>query len=316
TVSCFHKREIVRYQALSTIDSIAMRLSATCNFIRDYPKSDSLFPAIKSAIELFEKTGEKDQTLQFALDQRIIQPDPEIRQFLDRFLFENLAPDSLTEDKYISDTEEYHQKHPDKLAFALTVIPYLNTCFQSDSIRNLAINRFSKIILQSDYDQIMGLKTLSDQILELDDSLLIPLSNQFLIAAVKNNTPITIRRYFPDAAEPDSIQNQNYYTLYTALAWNAYRQQRFSYALNLMSQASKYGNLENQNGYIILGAVQSQCGELSEGWANVLKGLILNPDAEKQSVEIEDIYTAMFYRIRGSRENPSRFLSQYRRSHR
>jgi len=316
TVSCFHKREMERYQALSTIDSVVIRFSATSDFIRDYPKSDSLFPAIKSALELLKKAGDTDQTLQFALDQRIIQTDPEIRQFLDRFLVEKLVPDSLAKSKYICDTEEYPQKYSDKLALALTVMPHLNSCFHSDSIRNQAINRFGNIILQSDNDLIMGLKTLSDQILELNDSLLFSISNQFLTAALKNNIQTTIRGHFPDATELDSIQDQNYYTLYTALAWNAYRQRRFSYALNLMSQATKYGNLEDQDGYIILGAALSQCGELSEGWANVLKGLILNPDAEKQSVEIENIYTAMFYRIRSSRENPTRFLSQYRRSHR
>jgi len=316
TVSCFHKKELECYHALNSIDSVADRLSTTCNFIRDYPKSDSLLPAIKSALGLLEKTGNNDQTLQFALDQRIIQHDPEVRQFLEYFLIEKLFPDSLTESKYVSDTDKYHQKHPDKLAAALTIMPYLNTCFQSDSIRNSVINQFGNIILQSDNNHIVELKTLSDQILELNDSLLIPLSNQFLIAAVNYNTPENLNRFFPNAEKPDSIREQNYFTLYTALAWNAYRQQRFPFALNLMSQASKYGNLENQNGYIILGAAQSQCGELSEGWANVLKGLSLNPDAEKKSAEIEKIYTTLFYRIRGPRENPVRFLSQYRRSNR
>ncbi len=305
-----------RFQALGTIDSVAVRLSATQNFIRDYPKSDSLFPVIKSALELLEQSGNPDELLQFALNQRLIQPDPEVRQFLDRVLFEKLALDSLGKTKFVSDTEEFHQIYPDKLAFAITVMPHLNRCFQSDSIRNQALYQFGNIVLQSDNDLIIGLKTLSDQILQLNDSLLISLSNQFLVHALKNNARTTVQKQFPDAAEPDSIQNQNYYTLYTALAWNTYRQRRFSYALNLMSQATKYGNLEDQDGYIILGAVQSQCGELSDGWANVLKGLILNPEAEKQSVEIEHLYTAMFYRIRGSRENPSRFLSQYRHSHR
>ena len=316
TVSCFHKREIERYQALNTLSSVADRLSATHDFIRDYPKSDSLFPAMKSALELLEKSGDSDQTLQFALNQRLIQPDQGIRQFLNRILFEKLALDSLGKTKFVSDTEEFHQIYPDKLAFAITVMPHLNSCFQSDSIRNQALYQFGNIVLQSDNDLIIGLKTLSDQVLQLNDSLLIPLSNQFLVHALKNNARTTVHKQFPDAAEPDSIQNQNYYTLYTALAWNTYRQRRFSYALNLMSQATKYGNLEDQDGYIILGAVQSQCGELSDGWANVLKGLILNSEAEKQSVEIEHLYTAMFYRIRGSRENPSRFLSQYRHSHR
>ena len=316
TISCFYKKEMERYHALNSIESVADRLSATGNFIRDYPKSDSLLPAIKSALGILEKTGDNDQTLQFALDQRIIQHDPEVRQFLEHFLIEKLAPDSLSESKYVSDTDKYHQKHPDKLAAALTIMPYLNTCLQSDSIRNLAINKFGNIILHSDYNNIVGLKALSDQILDLSDSLIIPLSNQFLVAAVNSNTPENLNGFFPNAEKPDSIREQNYFTLYTALAWNAYRQKRFFYALNLMSQASKYGNLKNRNGYIILGAAQSQCGELSEGWANVLKGLILNPDAEKKSAEIEQIYTAMFYRIRGSRENPVRFLNQYRHSNR
>jgi len=316
TVACFHKRETERYQALAAIDSAAVRLDATLNFIRDYPKSDSLFPAIKSALTLWETSGQSDRTLQFILDQRLIQSEPEIRQFLDRALAEKLAPDSVAGNQFFKNLAKYQQKHPDELAFALTVMPYLSTGFQSDSIRNLQISRFGKLILQSGYGHSIELKKISDRVLDLNDSLLTPLANRFLVAAIKNNTPAAIRRYFPDATDPDSIRNQHYYTFYTALAWNAYCQGRFSYALNLMSQASKYGNLENQNGYIILGAAQAQCGELSEGWANVLKGLILNPDAEKQSSEIDNLYREMFYRIRGARENPARFLKQYRRSHR
>jgi len=305
-----------RFQALGTLYSVAARLSATCDFIRDYPKSDSLFPAIKSTLELLEQSDDPDQSILFALNQRLIQADPEIQHYLNHILFEKLVSDSLAKSNYLSDTEKYHRKYTDRLAFVLTVLPHLDYSFQSDSIRNQTIKQFGNILLQSDNDLIMELKSLSDQILQIDDSLLISLSNQFLIHALKNNTQAIIRANFPNIAEYDSIQNQNYYTLYTTLAWNAYRQRRFSYTLNLMSQATKYGNLEGQNGYIILGAAQARCGELSEGWANVLKGLILNPEAEKQSVEIEHLYTAMFYRIRGSRENPARFLSQYRRSHR
>lgn len=304
------------FQALSTLDSVTVRLSATCDFIREYPKSDSLFPAIKSALELLEKNGDPDQLLLFTLNQRLIQTDPQIQQYLDNILFEKLISDSLSKSNYLSDTENYHQKYTDELSFVLSVILHLNSGFQSDSIRNKTIKQFGNILLQSDNDMIMEFKSLSDRILQLNDSLLIPLSNQFLIRALKNNSRTMIRSQFPNTAACDSIQNHNYYTLYTALAWNAYRQHRFSYTLNLMSQATKYGNLEDQNGYIILGAAQAQCGELNDGWANVLKGLILNPEAEKQSVEIENLYTAMFYRIRGSRENPARFLSQYRRSHR
>ena len=315
-VSCFQKRELERFQTLGTIDSVAVRLLATQNFIRDYPKSDSLFPALKSVLKLLEQSDDPDEWLRFALNQRIIQADLEIQHYLDSILFEKLASDSLAKSNYLVDTEKYQQKYTEKLTFALSVLPHLNNGFQSDSIRNQAIIQFGKLILQSDNDLILEFKSLSDRILQINDSLLIPLSNQFLIQALKNNTRTIIRSRYPNTVEYDSIQNQNYYTLYTALAWNAYRQHRFFYALNLMSQATKYGNLEDQNGHIILGAAQAQCGELNEGWANVLKGLILNPEAEKQSVEIENLYTTMFYRIRGSRENPARFLSQYRRSHR
>ena len=58
TISCFYKKELERYHALNSIESVADRLSATGNFIRDYPKSDSLLPAIKSALGILEKTGD------------------------------------------------------------------------------------------------------------------------------------------------------------------------------------------------------------------------------------------------------------------
>jgi len=305
--TCSHRHEHEQFQALSTIDSDSSRLQATLDFLRQYPESDSLQPAIESALALWNKYGQSDEKCFFTLKQRLMVHSPEIRNYLDSLLINILATDSAGIRQLNHQKKIYQEIYPDPLGIALVVFPYLSTCFQSDSLRNRSLENYADVIIRPDYHQVDTLKQFSDQILSLHDQRLIPLSNRFLIHGIRQNRYLAIS---------DSARNQTYYTLYTALAWNAYRQQRYSYALNLISQASKYGNPDNQNGNIILGAAQAQCGELNAGWARILRGLILNPEAEKKSPEINQIYTEMFRKIRGSHENPVRFLSQYRRSHR
>ncbi|HDP67445.1 MAG TPA: hypothetical protein ENN20_02965 [Candidatus Marinimicrobia bacterium] len=314
--ACFRQPEQERYQALQAIDATEQRLAETCRFIADYPRSDSLFPAIRQVLKLLNESGQEDRLLEFIINQHLAQSNPEIRTCLDRQLMERLLPDSVQRQRYAADLAHYRLEYDDPLALALATLPRLQIRSPDDSLRRRIIRQLSDHILKSDYTDFGNFKTISEQLLEMDDSLLVPLSNQFLIAAIDRCTPVTIKKYHPDITQPDSLLNQFYYSCFTALAWNAYRQRRFEYALNLISQASKYGDLAAQDGYIILGAAQAECDELKQGWAHLLTGLVLNPGAEKESPAIKNIYTTLFRRIRSPREDPTRFLNQYRRSHR
>ncbi len=313
--ACFQRREQADYQAIQTIDSPTSQLEAICQFITDYPKSDNLLPAIRQAIMLLEADNQPDSLLQFLIDQRVIRSNPEITAYLDSQLVAQLPPDSLQRQQYRTSLDHYAREYPQPLAFALASIPHIRSCFQNDSLCRRAVRQLSDVILSSDYDDIGNFIKISRQLSAAGDSLLLPHANRFLIAAIQHCTPPTIQKHHPELNQPDSLLNQYYYSCFTELAWNAYRQRRFEYALHLISQASKFGDLAANNGYIILGAAQAECGELNPGWTHLLTGLVLNPAAEEKSPEIRKIYTRLFARIRGSREDPFRFLNQYRRSH-
>lgn len=313
---CFQRKEQIQYQALQAIDSPTSRLEAICQFITDYPESDSLLPAIRQAVRLLETDNQHDSLLQFVIAQRLIRSLPEVTAFLDSQLVARLPLDSLQRQQYRTSLDHYAREYPPPLAFALASIPHIRSHFLNDSLRRRIIRQMSDVILSSDYDDIANFINISRQLSMTGDSLLLPYANRFLIAAIQHCTPSTIRKHHPVVNRPDSLLNRYYYTCFTALAWNAYRQRRFEYALQLISQASKFGDLAADNGYIILGAAQAECGELNPGWAHLLSGLVLNPAAEEKSPEIRKIYTRLFIRIRGSRVDPFRFLNQYRRSHR
>lgn len=314
--ACFQRKEQTHYQALQTIDSPTSQLEAICQFITDYPKGDSLLPAIQQAITLLETDNQNDSLLQFVIAQRFIRSNPEVTAYLDNQLVARLPLDSLQRQQYRTSLDHYAREYGQPLAFALASIPHIRSYFQNDSLRRRIIRQLSDVILSSDYDDIGYFINISRQLSMTGDSLLLPLSNRFLIAAIQHCTPPTIQKHHPELNQPDSLLNQYYYSCFTELAWNVYRQRRFEYALHLISQASKFGDLAANNGYIILGAAQAECGELNPGWTHLLTGLVLNPAAEEKSPEIRKIYTRLFARIRGSREDPFRFLNQYRRSHR
>lgn len=305
-LSCSSKKEIEAFRAIGSLDSAGVRLEAYRNFINVYPKSDSTFTAIRQIMLLYMELKSEMDVTEFIIDQLYLRSDPDIRKLLYSQLFSQILADSVLPDQILSRDSSFRQIYSTPVATALMLFPYLHECFTADSILNKYSRQFANFILQSDFQNINELRQLSKTVLSFGDPDLLDLSSRFLIKAVASNA----------GAEPDSTKIQNYGELYALLAWNAYRQHNWIYTLNLISQATKYRNLDYQYGLILLGAAQTKTGELNNGWGHVLEGLIQNPDAEKQSPEIQEIYISLFREIRGTRDNPERFLNQYRKSHR
>jgi len=318
--SCLSKKEIETFQSILNIEAPKARCDAFKKFISDYPENDSISKAIGNVLQILGgDSADSDSAIQFAIDQLLIRSDPQIRTTLYRFIFTNLYTDTATIDHIVKNALHYDNMLPLPSAASIALLPYLDQSLSSDSIRNKLYFMFGAHLLQSEYSDVERIIFLSDKLLECSDSSLIDLSNEFLIKAIRNTTYENLSIQYSDAqesAELDSLHNDLNFRLYLKLAWNAFHQGNYQYALNLISQVSKYGSLERENALILLGAIQAQTGELTEGWGHVLQGLVLNPTAERQSSEIEQLYISLFRRIRGSRENPTRFLAQYRRSHR
>ncbi|MBU4444838.1 hypothetical protein KJ656_07120 [bacterium] len=318
--SCLSKKEIEAFQSIQNIEAPKTRCSAFIKFISDYPESDSISKAIGNILQILgADSDDSESAIQFAIDQLLIRSDPQIRTTLYQFIFTNLYIDTATIDHNVNNALHYDNMLPLPSATSIALLPYLDQSLSSDSIRNKLYFKFGAHLLQSEYSDAERLIFLSDKLLECSDSGLIDLSNKFLTKAIQNTTFENLSIQYSDAQESavlDSLRRDLNFRLYLKLAWNAFHQGNYQYALNLISQVSKYGSLERENALILLGAIQAQTGELIEGWGHILQGLVLNPTAERQFPEIEQIYISLFRRIRGSRENPTRFLAQYRRSHR
>jgi len=310
--SCSTKREITNWQMIQSMDSPQLRADAYSLFLREYPHSDSCTLAIARILDIFNRElNNPNGALQFSITQLRSPLSSDCRRILYNFIFsQNVAdPDSIhqmtTEALY-----REQQLSPD-LAAALILIPRLNNIFSNDSLRNQMLQELGKRVLQSDYNEINNLISLSDSLEQYGDYSLLNLSNQFLTKALKAN----MRSKKPVvAATADSLRNLKNFQIYQRLAWNAYHQQRYPYALHLISQTAKYGDLQQENALILLGAIQFYNGETTDGWGHILQGLVLNPKAETRSAEIAEIYITLFRKIRGTRENPWRFLEQYRSS--
>lgn len=318
--SCLSRKETEAFQSIQSIEAPKTRCNAFIKFISDYPESDSISKAIGNVLQILGgDSADSESAIQFAIDQLLIRSDTKIRTTLYQFIFTNLYTDTATIDHNVKNALHYDNMLPFPSAASIALLPYLDQSLSSDSIRNKLYFKFGAHLLQSEYSDAERIIFLSDKLLECSDSSLIDLSNKFLIKAILNATYENLSIQYSGAqesAELDSLHNDLNFRLYLKLAWNAFHQGDYQYALNLISQVSKYGSLERENALILLGAIQAQTGELTDGWGHVLQGLVLNPTAEQQSSEIEQLYISLFRRIRGSRENPTRFLSQYRRSHR
>jgi hypothetical protein len=310
--SCSAKREITTWQTIQSMDSPQLRADAYILFLQEYPHSDSCTTAIARILDIFnQELNDPDGALQFSITWLQLPLSPDCRKILYNFIFSQngAGPDSI---RQLTREARYREQQlsPD-LAAALILIPRLNNTFSNDSLRNQMLQELGKRILQSDYNDINKLISLSDSLEQYEDYSLLNLSNQFLTKALKAN----LRNQKPVvSATADSLRNLKNFQIYLRLAWNAYHQQRYPYALHLISQTAKYGDLQQDNALILLGATQFYNGETTDGWGHILQGLVLNPEAETQSAEIAEIYTTLFRKIRGTRENPWRFLEQYRSS--
>ena len=310
--SCSAKREITTWQTIQRMDSPQLRVDAYILFLQDYPHSDSCASAIARILDIFnQELNNPDGALQFSINRLQNPLSSDCRRILYNFIFsQNVAGlDSIHQ--LTTEALYREQQLSPNLAAALILIPRLNNIFSNDSLRNQILQELGKSVLQSDYNDINNLIALSDSLAQYEDYSLLNLSNQLLTQALKVN----LKDQKPTvSATNDSIRSLKNFQIYLRLAWNAYHQQRYPYALHLISQTAKYGDLQQDNALILLGAIQFYHGETTDGWGHILRGLVLNPEAETRSPEIAEIYTTLFRKIRGTRENPWRFLEQYRSS--
>lgn len=312
--SCSAKREITTLQTIQSISPPQLRADAYIQFIQEHPHSTSCTTAIVQVLDIFnQESNNPDSALQFSISRLLSPLSLAGRRILYHFVFsQNISSADTISQLTEKALQMEHQSPPDR-ATALTLIPRLKNIFSSDSLRNQMLQELGKHLLLSDYDDVNTLVALSDTLLKYGDYSLLNLANQFLIEALRANSQ---NQKTAISATADSLGNINNFQIYLRLAWNAFHQQRYLYALHLISQTAKYGNLQQDNALILLGAIQFYNGETTDGWGHILQGLVLNPRAEIQSAEIAEIYTTLFRKIRGIRENPWRFLEQYRGSQR
>lgn len=312
--ACTAKKEIEEYQSILKIETSGEQVTQLIKFIYNHPQSDSTPKAVSLVLNILDtEPGNPDAAMQFTTDLLPVQISPPARDLLYRYIFSKIVKDSASVNQMVSNTRGLATT-----SAALAIYPYMDQCFRTDSLRNRQMLKLGKIIVESDYQNTEKLIALSDTILGYNDTTFMNLSNQFLIKALRTNRLNFNQDYThtPDSSSrADSVYKNLNFRIYLKLARNAYHQKKFPYALNLISQCAKYGDLQQENALILLGAIQAQTGELTEGWGHVLKGLVLNPTAEKEDPEIENIYITLFRKIRGSREDPARFIEQYRRSH-
>jgi hypothetical protein len=310
--SCSAKRESNAWQTIQKIDTPRLRANAYLQFLQEYPDHDSCTIAINRILEIFNRElNNPDSALQFSISRLQLPLSPDCRRILYNFIFSRNISSPDTIHQLIEEALHREQQLSPALAAALILIPRLKNIFSRDSLRDQMLQELGQHLLQSGYDDVNNLIALSDSLVQYGDYSLLNLSDQFLIQALKANLPNQKPEVLPTA---DSLRNFNNFQIYLKLAWNAYHQQRYPYALHLISQTAKYGSLQEDNALILLGAIQFNNGETTDGWGHILQGLVLNPQAEIQSAEIAEIYTTLFTKIRGTRENPWRFLKQYRGS--
>jgi len=310
--SCSPKREITTWQTIQRMDSPQLRADAYTHFLQEYPHSDSCTIAIARILDIFnQELNNPDRALQFSITQLQTPLSSDCRRILYNFIFSQKVADPDSIHQLTTEALFQEQHLASDLAAALILIPQLNNIFSNDSLRNQMLQELGQRVQQSDYNNINKLTSLSDSLAQYEDYALLNLSNQFLTKALKANMQ---NQKLAVSATTDSLRNLHNFQIYLRLAWNAYHLQRYPYALQLISQTAKYGDLQQDNALILLGAIQFYNGETTDGWGHILQGLVLNPEAETQSAEIVEIYTTLFHKIRGTRENPWRFLEQYRDS--
>jgi len=316
---CDSKKEIEQFQAAITIENPENRLEQLRTFVANYPKSDSLGKTYFNILNtIYRELNLKSEAVKYFSKLLINETNDDIRYNLYFFINSIQNQDSTT---VANKTERILNQQGNKdlkieaYKFLLKLYPNLSL---PDSVRWQETEIVGNFLINSEWYDPNDFINLSDTILQTKDTTLLDLSSRLLRQGVKVNTYENIMKIYPGEKDTpwlsDKIQ-QNYFQLFLKLAWNAYRQGNYIYAMNLISQTSKYHDISSDNGLILLGAIQAKYGELEKGWNNILKGLLIDTLAEQKSPEIEKIYTDIFRQVKGIRKNPGNFLNKYRNTH-
>jgi len=316
---CNSKKETEQFHAAITTENPESRVEQLRTFAENYPKSDSLGRVYLNILNtMYKELNLQSEAIKYFSNLLITENNDDVRYNLYFFINSIQNKDSTTaaiEAERILNQQRNKDLKIEAYRFLIQLYSHISLpdsiiCRETETVGNFLIN--------SEWNDPNDFIKLSDTIIKTKDTTLLDLSNRLLVKGIKVNTYENIMRIYPDEKDTswlsDKIQ-QNYFHLFLKLAWNAYRQRNYIYAMNLISQTSKYNELSLDNGLILLGAIEAKNGEVERGWNNILKGLLIDTSAEQKSTEIEKIYTDIFRQVKGTRKSPGKFLKKYRDAH-
>lgn len=317
--SCGHRKEYELFHQCRSRENPRERVGCLQQFIADYPKNDSLSSALAEVlVTLSEQLDQTDEAVRYAATLMLNHPDPGLRRIAYNFMFRQVEDDTGQIGQQVEDALQAIPNSTARATLYRRLIRFYCLYQCSDSLRSAELSHYVDQLLMTGFSDSETHLQLAQGILQSDGgSGLIPIANRLLFRGIECNRKEHIR-FYKKLTDPDKLQEYQkglYQQLYIQLAWNAYRQDHYLYALNLISQAGKFGNLADNNGLIVLGAALAKSGETDEAWKYILRGLTLNPGAETESAEIMAIYTDVFHQIHGRQRNPQQFLDRYRRFH-
>lgn len=316
---CHSKRETEQFQAAITTENPESRVEQLRTFAKNYPKSDSLGRVYLYILNtMYKELNLQSEAIKYFSNLLISENNEDVRYnlyfFINNIQNKDTFPAAIKTERILN-----QQRNKDiKIEAYRFLIQLYSHISLPDNIRRQETETVGNLLINSEWYYSSDFINISDTIIQTEDTTLLDLSSRLLIKGIKVNTYENIMRIFPDEKDTswlsDKIQ-QNYFHLFLKLAWNAYRQRNYTYAMNLISQTSKYNDLSSNNGLILLGAIQAKNGEVEKGLNNVLKGLLIDTSAEQKSTEIEKIYTNIFRQVKGARNSPGKFLKEYRDTH-
>jgi len=316
---CNSKKEIEQFQAAITTENPESRVEQLKTFAENYPKSDSLGSVYLNILNtMYKELSLKSEAIKYFSNLLISENNEDVRYnlyfFINRIQNKDAHTAAIKTERILN-----QQRNKDlKIEAYRFLIQLCSLISLPDSVRRQEIKTAGNLLINSEWYDPNDFINLSDTIIQIKDTTLLDLSSRLLIKGIKVNTGENIMRIYPGEKDTswlsDKIQ-QNYFHLFLKLAWNAYRQRNYTYAMNLISQASKYNDLSLNNGLILLGGIEVKNGDVKKGWNNVLKGLLIDTSAEQKFTKIENIYTDIFRQVKGTRESPGKFLKKYRDTH-
>lgn len=308
---CSSRQAEKAYQLIRTESDPIQRATAFEKWLSQYPRY-VLFPAAGAAwLRLVYHTLDRpEEAIRFWTTQLLRDDIDRVAHLTDSLIAFYLASDrfscvALSAMPSVPDPDERDTidwPHP----FLIRVWMHIDL---PDSVRHEYLIRISSHWIQTEKPNAVRMMQYADSLTARHDHHLFAQANRQLSRVLE----IGARGIdLNDALPPSPPVNDLYRMILIKMAWNAYRLERFTQALNLISQAARFGDPDICQGYIILGAAQIETGETDLGWQHLLYGLLLDPEAEIRSTEINSLYTRYFRRIEGA-SNPDHFLKQYRR---